>query len=102
MECRIRSRPSASLAVTMASCASLSMRKLVSTSRGSAPSKATRPASAALASPAPMDCATSATVTGPGYWRCEPSGKVICTIEGIPGFGNEKRGCLAAFCLVPC
>ena len=30
-----------------------------------------------VARPLPMDCATSATVTGPSNWRCEPSGSVI-------------------------
>jgi len=34
-------------------------------------------AKAALAKPAPMEAATSATVTGAGNSRCEPSGRVI-------------------------
>ena len=42
---------------------------------------------AAFARPVPIDCATSATVTGPGYWRCEPSGNVICTI-GSASWGS--------------
>jgi hypothetical protein len=54
----------------------------------------TRPPKAAFAKPVPIDCATSATVTGPGYWRCEPSGNVICTIGSISwevlGTENQK------------
>ena len=34
-------------------------------------------AKAALARPEPMEAATSATVTGPGNSRCEPSGSVM-------------------------
>jgi len=60
----------------MARSASLSIRWEVSTSRPS-----TRPASAALASPLPIDSATCWTVTGPSKLRCEPSGRVM---TGIP------------------
>jgi hypothetical protein len=49
---------------------------LVSTKRSP-----TLPPKAALAKPAPMEAATSATVTGPGNWRCEPSGSVMLTME---------------------
>src|ERR1035438_6093067 len=56
------------------------MTKLVSTSRLEAP-RPTRPASAAFASPAPIDKATAATVTGPGNSLFEPSGSSIETIE---------------------
>ncbi|SOZ37676.1 exported hypothetical protein [Cupriavidus neocaledonicus] len=43
----------------------------------------TLPASAALARPAPMLCATSATVTGPGNSRRDPSGSVIAIISTL-------------------
>jgi acetyl-CoA carboxylase biotin carboxylase subunit len=61
-----------SLAVMMDKALSVAMEKLVSTTLPS-----TFPASAALARPAPIDAATSATVTGPGNSRREPSGSVI-------------------------
>src|SRR3569832_2388136 len=67
----------------MASCASASIRWLVSTSLPS-----TLPASAALASPAPMLDATCATVTGPSNGRTEPSGSVTLTISDSR---NEKK-----------
>src|SRR5574340_878556 len=66
----------------MASCASASIRWLVSTSL-----PFTRPASAAFASPAPMLAATCATVTGPVNGRTEPSGSVTLTISDSR---NEK------------
>src|SRR5471032_1562393 len=70
------SRPSASLSVTIASDASRSISVDVSTS-----SPSSLPPSAAFASPAPTDAATSATVTGWSYCRDDPSGKRIETIS---------------------
>src|SRR5712671_4666626 len=64
------STPSGSRSVTIARSASESMRKLVSTSL-----PFTFAASAARARPAPMDCATSAAVTGFGNDFDEPSGR---------------------------
>src|SRR6478752_4102423 len=60
----------------MASDESLSIRNEVSTS-----SPLSLPASAALARPAPIDAATSATVTGWSYCRTDPSGKRTETIS---------------------
>ena len=74
------SKPSASLAVMIDNALSAVIWKLVSTTlpepTGS-PSARTLPANAALAKPAPMEAATSATVTGPGNSRLEPSGSVM-------------------------
>ncbi len=87
------STPSGSLAVTMATGASWSIVWLVSTTLPS-----TLPASAALASPGPIEAATSATVTGPGNWRCEPSGSVtwIMVLDGSVR-PTKKRGTAALF-----
>src|SRR5258706_13388771 len=78
----MRSRPSGSLSVTMASFASLGIVWLTSTSLPS-----TFPPSAALARPGPMEAATSPTVTGFSNCRTEPSGRVMATIVFlvIPG-----------------
>src|SRR5664279_1029855 len=87
------SRPSASLSVTMATGTSRSIRNEVSTSTPS-----TRPASAALARPAPIEFATSATVSACGYSRFDPSGRVITGISLAPEkqqgarFTRESRG----------
>src|SRR5688572_23128083 len=77
------STPSGDLSVMIASAASFSMRKPVSTSLPS-----TLPASAALARPGPMLAATSATVTGAGNWRVAPSGSVMVTIGGTSASGG--------------
>ena len=66
------STPSASLGVMICRRALWLMLSLASTSRPS-----TLPATVTLAKPGPMEAATSATVTGPGYSRWEPSGSVI-------------------------
>src|SRR6218665_932750 len=50
------------------------------------------PAKAALARPGPIDAATSATVTGPGNARCEPSGSVM-GIMGEDFLFCQCRGC---------
>src|SRR5882672_4105796 len=78
----MRSRPSGSLSVTMASFASLGILWLTSTSLPS-----TFPPSAALARPGPMEAATSPTVTGFSNCRTDPSGSVMATIVFlvIPG-----------------
>ena len=44
-------------------------------------------ASAARASPAPIDCAISATVTGPGKGLLEPSGRRMFTMRSFSGPG---------------
>ena len=49
-------------------------------------------ASAALARPAPMEAATSPTVTGFSNWRWLPSGRVILIMAGIP---SNKKGAAA-------
>src|SRR6185312_11707850 len=69
------SRPSGSLSVTMATFASRSMTRARSTSL-----PATLAPSAALASPGPMDAATSPTVTGFSNCRTDPSGSVMWTM----------------------
>src|SRR5688572_6448104 len=63
------------------------MRKLVSTSLPS-----TLPASAALARPAPIEAATSATVTGCSNGRWLPSGRVMLIMVGSlsRNAGNKK------------
>src|SRR6185436_9815325 len=55
---------------------------------------------AALARPGPMEAATSATVTGPGNSRYEPSGSVIW-IMGIAREKTKKRGGSRAFLGIP-
>src|SRR5215467_11287527 len=66
----------------MATLASRSTTYAVSTSLPS-----TRPATAALASPGPMDAATSATLTGASKARFDPSGN--CT--EIIYFSQQKK-----------
>jgi hypothetical protein len=51
----------------------------------------TRPARAALAKPAPMDAATSATVTGAENSRREPSGRVMWIIVNEMDQGRQKK-----------
>ena len=74
------SSPSSSLGVMICRRASWSMRSLASTSWPS-----TLPATVFLNRPGPMDWATSATETGPGNSRFEPSGSVMAIILGTPG-----------------
>ena len=50
----------------------------------------TLPASAARAKPAPIDCAISATVTGPGNDFSEPSGRRIFGIKAGPESGPQR------------
>src|SRR5438874_6308583 len=80
VEWRSRSFASGSRSVTMATSASPSTLKPVSTSL-----PFTRPASAARASPGPIAWAISATVTGPGNDFDEPSGRRIL------GIAHEDR-----------
>ena len=82
------SSPSASLGVMMRSEASWSMRSLASTSLPS-----TAPATVALARPAPMDWATSMTVTGFSNSRRLPSGSVIVIIYEY----RKRKKALRAF-----
>src|ERR1041384_744174 len=76
VEWRRMSSPSGLFGVTIARSASDSMRCERSTSLPS-----TFAASAARARPAPIDCATSAAVTGPGNDFCEPSGRRMLGIR---------------------
>ena len=79
----------AAFSVMMARSTLAAIRYEVSTSWPS-----TRPASAARARPVPMDAATSATVTGPGNWRWEPSGSVIWGM--FDPSGQQKSAGVAA------
>ena len=85
VEWRITSRPSASRSVTIARWTSPAMQWLVSTKRPS-----TFPASAAFARPAPIDAATSATVTGASKLRMDPSGSVMF---GMIESTQDKKKC---------
>src|SRR6185436_6127077 len=76
VEWRRMSTPSALFGVTISMSASDSMRWLRSTSL-----PFTFAASAARASPAPIELATSAAVTGPGKDFCEPSGRRMLGIR---------------------
>src|SRR5258706_5918153 len=89
VEWRMSSRPSGSLAVTIATLASEPTAWLMSTSLPS-----TLPPSAALARPGPIEAAISPTVTGLSYFRTDPSGRVMLTMSAPK---RKKRGRAALF-----
>ncbi|MNC86863.1 hypothetical protein D3C83_25490 [compost metagenome] len=86
VECRSSSSPSRSFSVMIATSASEAIRCDVSTSL-----PLTLPASAARASPGPIACASSATVTGRSNFLTDPSGKRISGIINSCSQNNSAR-----------